>query len=676
MRFTKIILWAIMSGVLSTFAFGYDTDDTVPQIKSRVSRISYMNGEVQIKRNGSQDWEKAAQNLPLTEGDQVATGANSRTEIQFDSNNYLRLDENSYLKIVTLRDEGIALSLPNGTLALRVLNFNKDRVYFEIDAPKTTISIQQAGMFRVDSNDNQNQKQVRVTVTDNGQARVYSDNSGFTVKNGRSARLNIDGTLAGEWETSNASNYTDDFENWVLQRDAETAKRLQRASYDKYYDRDMYGAEDLEEYGEWIYTKKYGNVWRPYRNTTNSYADWSPYRYGNWRWVSPYGWTWVNDEPWGWATYHHGRWIYDEGNWCWTPYGSHRSSRSWWRPALVIITYSGSSICWYPLGYNSYYYDYNSYYWGRGRGRGGNTIINNTTIINNNTTVVVSPPPPSNVDTPPIAAQGSVNGKIPPTGVISMPKDQFGRGIGGIKRLPVDEANQVLKKQVSEKELGQVLPGYEDSVGSQKSTIARQPVGVIRQTQDETVQIGAAKRDTGTKLDETLRNERIYDNRKPVQRTDDNGEIKGAVGAEVETGAVSRPVRQSVDTQSDSTKPQNPVRRPSPKDDYPTTQTGNDSGGNTNRKPVERPSQEDVNTDRKPRYEPQRQPRNDSPPREEKPRYDPPPREEKPRNTPPPREEKPRNEPRPAPPQKVEQPREERKSQPAPAEVKDGKDNR
>ena len=91
--------------------------------------------------------------------------------------------------------------------------------------------------------------------------------------------------------------------------------------YDKYYDRDIYGAEDLSDYGEWIYTRKYGYVWKPYPHGDKHYADWSPYRYGNWRWIPPYGWTWVNDEPWGWATYHHGRWIFADGYWAWTPYG-------------------------------------------------------------------------------------------------------------------------------------------------------------------------------------------------------------------------------------------------------------------------------------------------------------------------------------------------------------------
>ena len=38
-------------------------------------------------------------------------------------------------------------------------------------------------------------------------------------------------------------------------------------------------------------------------------ADWAPYRYGHWVWISPWGWTWVDDASWGFAPFHYGRWV-------------------------------------------------------------------------------------------------------------------------------------------------------------------------------------------------------------------------------------------------------------------------------------------------------------------------------------------------------------------------------
>src|SRR6185369_7912132 len=67
-------------------------------------------------------------------------------------------------------------------------------------------------------------------------------------------------------------------------------------------------------------------------------------------------------EPWGWATYHYGRWVYDNGYWAWAPYGYYRNTRSWWFPALVVINIINNNVCWYPLGYHHHYYDYNANY--------------------------------------------------------------------------------------------------------------------------------------------------------------------------------------------------------------------------------------------------------------------------------------------------------------------------
>jgi hypothetical protein len=678
MRFTKSFLWALLLlmpliflNVNVTFAF---EDDEIPEVTAKVARISFIRGEAQIKRVDSKDWEKAVQNLPLVEGDQIATDSNSRLEIQFDTQKYLRLDENSYLKISTLRDEGIAVSLPQGIMSVRLLEFDKDRSYFEIDAPQTTVSVQKYGLYRIDSGD-RNNSEVRVAVTDNGQAKIYSDNSGFTLKNGRSAKIFLDGNNQGEWETSDASRYVDEFDNWVLDRDAKTAKRLQQANYDKYYDRDMYGAEDLNDYGEWIYTKKYGNVWRPYRSSLSNYRDWSPYRYGHWRYIPPFGWTWVNDESWGWATYHHGRWIYDDGDWCWTPYTYYRPSRSWWFPALVYVVYIGNNICWYPSGYYDRWYDYNHGHRGRGNGGygyGGNTIINNNTIIINPTpTPRVTPTPPNNaVGDVPVRGIDQMP-RIPPNSIISLPSDQFGKIKGDIKPVSPDEAKKILRE---EKGIVRGLPKLNNEVSSdarvEKDVLVKRPG--LRNQPIESVQTGATERKIGVKSDDTLQNEVVRGGRKPVDRQRD---LSGGGGAGVEirdTGAVERPpVRKSED--------ENNRRQPMPRNN-PTDNSGGNSGKSdtsNDRRPVYVPREKtDTNNDNNNNNrQPVSRPREDENKRPSQPVYNPPQREperrprETPRNDPPkeqPRNEQPRDNNR-----RSEPPREDKRpSSPPPSERK------
>jgi hypothetical protein len=69
------------------------SDDYTPEVTARVARISFISGDVQIRRADSQDWERAANNLPIVEGDEIATD-NALLEIQFNSETYLRLSGN------------------------------------------------------------------------------------------------------------------------------------------------------------------------------------------------------------------------------------------------------------------------------------------------------------------------------------------------------------------------------------------------------------------------------------------------------------------------------------------------------------------------------------------------------------------------------------------------------
>jgi FecR protein len=349
-RKTSLILLALLLTLFSITARADDDDDADDDydVKARVVRISLIGGEVTLKRNGNEDWEPLRLNYPLVEGDTVATNNDSRLEIQIDARNFVRLAENSTLRIVTLRDEGIALSLVEGTAAVRLAKFDRQREYFEIDAPRTTMAAEQEGSYRIDV---PRDGRVRLTVRDGGSARIYSDTSGFVLRDGRSAELVVSGENMGDWEFF-ATASRDAIDDWVSEREKYLAQRLK---YDvKYYDEYVWGAEDLDAYGDWSYTGDFGWIWRPHATTISTFSDWAPYRYGHWSWCPPYGWTWVGYETWGWAPYHYGRWVFHNGFWAWCPRTQFNRHRSWWRPALVAFVVNinfGNDVCWYPLSY-------------------------------------------------------------------------------------------------------------------------------------------------------------------------------------------------------------------------------------------------------------------------------------------------------------------------------------
>lgn len=152
--------------------------------------------------------------------------------------------------------------------------------------------------------------------------------------------------------------------------------------------------DELQPYGTWIYDPQYGNVWVP-----DVEEDFRPYATRGYWAMTTYGNTWVSDYPWGWATFHYGRWHFDNYyGWEWVPGNE-------WAPAWVSWRNGGGYYGWAPMApgvsidmsfgdnysvpndywvfapyaYINYTNVYN-YYVPRTRVR---TIINNTTWIRN-----------------------------------------------------------------------------------------------------------------------------------------------------------------------------------------------------------------------------------------------------------------------------------------------------
>lgn len=108
-------------------------------------------------------------------------------------------------------------------------------------------------------------------------------------------------------------------------------RRQSYVNYDVFY-------ESLSPFGEWIEIDYDLVVWRP----TRIDRDWAPYKRGQWMWTSD-GWYWDSYEPFGWATYHYGRWHYDDYyGWLWFPDNK-------WAPAWVEWRYNDDYVGWAPL---------------------------------------------------------------------------------------------------------------------------------------------------------------------------------------------------------------------------------------------------------------------------------------------------------------------------------------
>jgi hypothetical protein len=96
--------------------------------------------------------------------------------------------------------------------------------------------------------------------------------------------------------------------------------------------------DQLAPYGHWVDFPDEGYVWVP-----NVSSGFTPYQTSGYWVYTDYGWTWVSDYPWGWATFHYGRWDFDDDyGWYWVPEYE-------WAPAWVAWASYPGYYGWAPL---------------------------------------------------------------------------------------------------------------------------------------------------------------------------------------------------------------------------------------------------------------------------------------------------------------------------------------
>ncbi len=379
--------WALASALLLTFS-----GMVAAEPPSRAARLGYINGTVSFSPAGQPDWVRAAVNRPLTTGDRLWTGGNSRAELQI-GGAAIRMGPSTSMVLLNLDDRIAQVQLSQGTLKVRVRSLGQ-RQTFEVATPNLAFTLRRPGEYRIEVGRIDDATAVFVQ---NGVAEVYGDGASYTLTPRQGYRFY--GTDLSDYETLTARR-EDDLDRWSRQRD-----RLgDRSVSARYVSHEVVGYEDLDANGTWRVDPNYGNVWTPRRVA----ANWTPYRDGHWSWVEPWGWTWVDDAPWGYAVSHYGRWANINGSWAWVP--GPKRERAVYAPALVAFVggknfqisvtagnTSPAAVGWFPLAprevYQPSYPVSRVYFDNINRSNAvipAQTITNiyNTTNVTTNTTIV------------------------------------------------------------------------------------------------------------------------------------------------------------------------------------------------------------------------------------------------------------------------------------------------
>ncbi len=300
---------------------GYPPANGAPAMDppGRVARLNYTNGNVSLRADNVPDWAPASLNFPLTTGYHLWTDQGSHAELHIGTT-AIRLADETALAILNLDDRVTQLSLTQGALNVRVASLNPGET-LEVDSPNGAVTIERAGAYRFDVN---NDGTMSVLTVRAGAASVAT--GGQSVEVNANQRVHY----SGDQETPDvvAAPAPDPWDQWCSGRDTNDDRAVQASA--RYVPPDMNGAADLGGYGNWRSDPMYGNMWVP----TAVAPGWAPYRFGHWAYIPPWGWTWIDDAPWGFAPFHYGRWVIVAGTWAWVP---GRIVHPVYAPALVAF---------------------------------------------------------------------------------------------------------------------------------------------------------------------------------------------------------------------------------------------------------------------------------------------------------------------------------------------------
>jgi hypothetical protein len=337
---TLLILFLFITFPSSVFSSGPGT-----------LRTSLVQGNVQVKTENASDGMSLLLNMPLMEGDEILVPESGRMEVQMSDGSLFRLDENSTLLVHSIRDDAFRFSLVSGHA---YINFKGDHDgMIRIETPFSFVRSSEKSKFRVD-------------VPDAGALEV-AVLEGTVFAAGRNEMIEVQ---AGETLSLGKEYYadlsplrpSDAWERWNRDRDRRFEENVYSARYLPEELRTY--SYDFDEYGDWVYVRKHGYVWKPSLVVT---SGWSPYRVGRWRWRHN-DYVWVSHEPWGWAPYHYGRWAFTVSlGWFWVPPAR---GAVYWGPGYVGWIHTPRYVSWVPLAPGDIYYGYGYY------GPGSVNIIN------------------------------------------------------------------------------------------------------------------------------------------------------------------------------------------------------------------------------------------------------------------------------------------------------------
>jgi hypothetical protein len=310
-------------------------------------RISFMEGEVEMRTLEAADWGYTALNNPVREGDEFWVPRGGRLEIQLNSGTCIRLDQESDILMLSKEKNSVQFYITQGHAY--VVHDALDGIVAQVDTKDASTRAFVNSFFRIDKMD-------KYTEVGAFKKFVEVENNAGNVRVNAGEMVSLAKDTNGEVAPMGGE---DEWEKWNIARnhggglDTLVEASTKTKTPDNLPDELKTYSSELSNSGKWLDVPQYGKVWTPAVE-----AGWAPYKNGRWVWRDD-DYVWVASEPWGWAPYHYGRWAFVEGmGWCWVP---PVAGDAYWSPGYVAWVRTEDYVAWVPLAPGEIYYGRGDY---------------------------------------------------------------------------------------------------------------------------------------------------------------------------------------------------------------------------------------------------------------------------------------------------------------------------
>ena len=120
-------------------------------VSSKAGFVNRVEGKVSLKAQGSAPDETSRVSLAsqMKEGDRISTSVNSHAELLLSPGSYMRMDEKTVVEAVRTDLENTRFDVIQGAVIVEVGEIDK-KIPVEIGTPRSVVTINKAGIYRID----------------------------------------------------------------------------------------------------------------------------------------------------------------------------------------------------------------------------------------------------------------------------------------------------------------------------------------------------------------------------------------------------------------------------------------------------------------------------------------------------------------------------------------------